>query len=76
MGEKTDLSKKIWYSMQIKKICEKKNISFAELSVMSGLSEEYLYKIWNAEISPSANSLRSIALALDVSPEIMSNPIK
>jgi hypothetical protein len=35
MGETTDLSKKIWYSMQIKKICEKKNISFAELSVMS-----------------------------------------
>jgi transcriptional regulator with XRE-family HTH domain len=76
MGEKTDLSKKIWYSMQIKKICENKHISFAELSVMSGLNEEYLYKILNAEISPSANSLRSIALALDVSPETMSNPIK
>lgn len=67
-------SQKIWYSQQIRKICDRKHVGIAELSLYSGLSEEYLQKILAAEVMPSANTLRSIALALNVSVDLFTKP--
>jgi transcriptional regulator with XRE-family HTH domain len=58
--------KKIWYSAQIKRIAERKHFSCAELALMSGLSEDCIYAIYQSEIVPTRRMLEKIAIALEV----------
>lgn len=58
--------KKLWYKHHIQKIADYRHMSVSELSILSGLSEEYLYKLWQGEIVPSGSALQKIALALEV----------
>lgn len=60
------LRKKMWYRHHIQKIADHRHMSVGELSLMSGLSEEFLYKLWQGEVIPSTSSLQKLALALDV----------
>jgi hypothetical protein len=62
-------AQKMWYSARIRYYAEKKHVSWAELSILSGLSEEFVHKLWNAESIPSRAALKSIALALEVPAE-------
>lgn len=63
---KSIYKQKIWYSHQIKKVAESKNVSCSELSILSGLSEDFMDRLYHAEVVPSKSTLQRIAIALEV----------
>jgi len=60
------LAWKMWISRKITTIMDENKFSTGMLSLLSGLPEEYIVKITNAEISPSNIALVKISIALSV----------
>lgn len=65
---------KIWYGNHIKKIAETKHITCSELSILSGISEEFIDKLWHSEAVPSRNQLQKLSIALEVPVETLELP--
>jgi hypothetical protein len=59
-------SRKITICNNILSACKKQNFCLGELSLLSGLSEEYVYKISTHSVLPSKKALAAIAVALHV----------
>lgn len=65
---------KIWYGNHIRKIAATKHITCSELSILSGIGEEFIDKLWHSEAVPSRNQLQKLSIALEVPVEMLELP--
>lgn len=61
------VARKIWISNKIRLLCEQTDTSIEALSILSGLSSEYMHKVSTASIMPSQEALQSIAMVFSIS---------
>ena len=59
-------SRKIAICNNILSACKSKNFCLGELSLLSGLTEEYVHRISTHSVLPSKNAIAAIAVALHV----------